>query len=353
MVGRAAGSDSCFLRPDFKIYLHRFLIVQRRYFYIPVAVAIAIFGILNVAVSVLARNTNPRQIARHIEQEAELNCLALGNSLMRAGFDEEAFEGRWLQAGRPVRALNAGLGSSYPVEHLMLLRKALQSHPKLDVVFYGFFDFQLTTLPDVSPKDLVGNRAMLYYFEPAAVPEYYRWSALDRFVFQGIRLLPALQERGVIWEKVEMARRRLGQIGMPAEAVNRFGKVRDFQLLEAANTQVFERECEREISGRKPLSKPIADMVRLAKEHGTRLVIVEMPMHPSHVNRYYQTPGWTHYRGYVRRLLASEGASYLQADDWIQDERLFADHLHASPPGAALFSRKLATVEVTNQREVF
>jgi hypothetical protein len=317
--------------------------MPKRAFYLSVAISLAILGVFNIVVARMGRRTIPRQIAKRIDETPILNCLALGNSLMQAGFDETAFEAVSSQPGRVVKAVNAGLGSSSPVEHLLLARRAYRNHRTVDHVFYGFFDFQLTVLPRTAPRDLIGNRAMLYYFEPSIVPGYYSWSWPDTLSFHAMRFFPALEERGAIWEKLELLRRRMAQIGLPAGQTNRFGNVRDFELLESDSDTTFESECERQIANHMDLAKPIADMIRLARERGSRITIVEMPMHPSHQRRFYQTSAWKRYRAYLTNLLEREGAGYVEASEWLQDENFFSDHLHASPPGAAVFSRRLAS----------
>src|SRR5438128_5782221 len=135
--------------------------MAKQAFYLPVAIGLGILGVFNIAVARVARNTIPRQVARRIDETRILTSLALGNSLMQAGFDETAFQEASSEPGRVAKAVNAGLGSSSPVEHLLLARRAFRSHRTMADVFYGFFDFQLTVLPHTAPGDLIGNRAML------------------------------------------------------------------------------------------------------------------------------------------------------------------------------------------------
>lgn len=313
-----------------------------RAFYSSVLVTVTLFGLLNVGVAVLGRNSIPRQIASRIETTRGLNCLALGNSLMEAGFHPPTFEAASKSRNRnAIIAVNAGMGSSYPVEHMLFLRRAFQKRKDLECVIYGFFDFQLMDQPRTKIGELIGNRAMLYYFEPNIVPRYYEWGLLERLEFHAARMFPAIEERGAIWAKVEKFRRLLSGIGMPREDTNRFGRTADFTLLEASDASQFARDCDRAIDSRRELSKPIEAMVALARQHGARISMIEMPMSPAHVARFYNTPAWRRYRTYLRDLLASHGAEYVVASDWITDERLFEDHLHLGAAGAIAFSQKL------------
>lgn len=316
---------------------------MRRSFYLSLLIAAALFALVNIAVAVLGQNSIPRQIARRIESTPGLNCLALGNSLMEAGFHTPTFEAACRSRNRGAMiAVNAGMGSSYPVEHLLFLRRAVQKRGELQRVMYGFFDLQLMEPPRTKVRDLIGNRAMLYYFEPELAVKYYQWPLWERFGFHAARMLPVIEQRGTIWAKVEKLRRRLSDLGMPPQQTNRFGRTMDFTLLEAPDPEAFGRECDRAVESRRELSTPVIDMIGLARQHGARISMIEMPMSPEHVARYYNTPSWRRYRTYLRELLASHGADYVVAGDWITDERLFEDRLHLSAEGSISFSEKLA-----------
>ncbi|MDO8431584.1 MAG: hypothetical protein Q7S58_04155 [Candidatus Binatus sp.] len=266
--------------------------------------------------------------------------LALGNSLMAAGFSAAAFD----RYTKPLRAIafNAALGASDPVEHLMLLRRALKRDPTVMTVIYGFFDFQLTGPLVAANSDFIGNRAASYYLEPELVLEYSDMSPRDRFDFNLMRHVPLLVERGTIWEKVELVRRAMSQLGMPPVATNRMGQVSDFAMLEADSPAAFAARSERAIAEHAKLSAPIAQIIEQSKQHGARVVIVEMPMHPYHQRTFYSLPAWSKYRDYVRSLVEQAGGNYLNASDWIERADDFADHLHLSAAGADDFSRRLA-----------
>ena len=276
-----------------------------------------------------------------------LTHLALGNSLMAAGFDSSAFD-QYLGSPNAV-AFNAGLGSSYPVEHLILLRRALRDHSTINTVIYGFFDLQLTDNSAVTTSDLVGNRAASYYLEPDIALEYYRMSPRDRLAFELLRHVPMFVDRAAIWARVEQARRAMAQIGLPVVATNRFGQVSDFALLEARSSANFNGQCERALRETPELSAPVRQIIRQSQARGARVVIVEMPMSEYHRRTFYSVPGWVQYRDHVRALVEANGATYVAASDWIADPSEFADHLHLAPSGAQDFSRKLAVYCRTNK----
>src|ERR1700720_172240 len=79
---------------------------------------------MNCGIAYLTRNSVPRRVLRHALNSRTARVLALGNSLMVAGFDESAFDS---SAGlkTPEGAVNLGLGGSSPVEQLLLFRFGL------------------------------------------------------------------------------------------------------------------------------------------------------------------------------------------------------------------------------------
>ena len=294
---------------------------------------------LNFAVQRFSRTTNPRQLARKIDQSAPITDLFVGNSLMAAGFDAESFE----RARPGLHALNIGLGSSSPVEHDILLRRALRLDSKR--VYYGVFDTQLIEPERGGWRDLVGNRAMAYYLDLETAIRFYAaddpiWASLMRVVAR----IPMMVERYAIWARVERLRRRLGEIGLRTQLTNRFGRAEDFSLLEPADPNEFGRICRAAVDDRKGLVPAVADMLQVLRERGISSIIVEMPMTSSHRRRYYAHPEWVRLRQHVEEQVRRWGGAYLVASDWIGDDG-FADHLHLNARGAAEFSRRIATTE--------
>ncbi len=64
-------------------------------------------------------------------------------------------------------------------------------------------------------------------------------------------------------------------------------------------------------------------------------------MHPYHQSHFYALGAWDKYRDHLRKLVDAQHATYLNADDWIEDPNEFADHLHLTPSGAQDFSRAI------------
>ena len=305
--------------------------------------AILVGGLLalNLAVAFLTRNSVPRRVMRHARESQAASVIALGNSLVAAGFDETAFDaGAGLSA--PRGAANLGLGASAPVEQLLLLRYALSHglHPRL--VVYGFYDFQLTAPDRFAIGDLIGNHSMLYYIEPFYARRFYSLSLHDELQFRAMHSFPMFADRGAIWAKVEILRRAIAQQGMPAQRSNRFGRAADFSLLESDNADDFRRTCAASMN--LPLALPVSELLRQARETGLTIAIVEMPMRRAHRNLFYDTTWWAQYVAHVRTLLEPYGVIYVDANHWIDDDSLFADPLHLSEQGAAEFSQRLGSL---------
>jgi len=304
---------------------------------ITTAVVLAAF---NLTVHRLARNSVPRQLITRLNSVSGVTHLALGNSLMAAGFDEKAFDQKL--GSHSTRSVNAGLGSTGPVEHLLVLRDEERKNSHLRYVIYGFFDFQLTDDNATQVSDLIGNRAMSYYVEPDIALRFYSMPWSDRIAFYFYRETPMIEDRAQVWAKIELVRRWLSQAGLPARTYDRFGRVADFTALEAASPAQFAERCDALMVQHVGLNSAILEIIRESQGHNAVVVMVEMPMHPSHQSRFYSVPAWGRYRSYLHQLVSREGVVYLNASDWIRDPAEFADNLHMNGVGAEKFSRRLA-----------
>lgn len=290
----------------------------------------------------MSSNSVPRQVMRTIvNAPSMIDVLGIGNSLMAAGFVPGVIEETFSAVGQRCVAVNGGLGASDLIEHLTLTRLAL-GHHTVKTIVYGFFDNQMSSDILGRNSDLVGNHSMLYYLEPQLTLRYGRFDVVDRLWFQIYRSNALLRERSAIWTKVERLRRFIGGFGMPAQDINRFGRKDDFSLLEPKDTQTFVRACDDAIRGGEYISAPVRRLLMEAREHRTKVLVVEMPMHPNHLRRFYAQESWTRLITRTRAAVEDAGASYLDASTWIPDASLFEDALHLSKEGGRAFSRRLA-----------
>jgi hypothetical protein len=312
--------------------------ITKRQLFVSLAGLLAVLVAANMAVSMSTRNSVPRRVMTRARQATDARIAAFGNSLIAADLNELAVS-RSAGLNPNAGTANIGLGASSPVEHLLLLRYALQHQVHPTIVVYGFYDFQLTTPEWVSTHDLLGNRAMLYYVEPEYARKFYGQNLHDSVEFEISRHIPMIVDRGAIWAKVERLRRRLAETGLPAEQTNEYGRAKDFSLLEPRSVSEFVQDC---IASRSrnlnPAVEQIVHEIEGARANG---IFVEMPMHPEHVRLFYRTPEWAQYRAHLSDLLAAQNITYLDASGWVPDQRMFADHLHLTPEGAEQFSEQL------------
>ena len=129
---------------------------------------------------------------------------------------------------------------------------------------------------------------------------------------------------------------------MPKQEVNRYGRVQDFAALEAADLPSFNRRCNAIVSRRTGFSPAIHEIIQVAREHGIKVVLLEMPLPSRHRNIFYSSPAWGEMRAYLQSLAQQNHATYLAASNWIQDDKEFEDATHLNEEGAKEFSRKLA-----------
>src|SRR5262249_30733916 len=138
-------------------------------------------------------------------------------------------------------------------------------------------------------------------------------------------------------------RRRLDEIGMPKQQVNRFGRVGDFNALEAKDVPSFIERCDAIVKAQKSFSAPIQAMIDLAHEHGAKFIFVEMPMSPRHLETFYSLPVWTEMRTHLQSLARGQQVTYITASDWVRDGTNFEDTVHLNESGARFFSARLGT----------
>ncbi|HWF19483.1 MAG TPA: hypothetical protein VG754_09445, partial [Verrucomicrobiae bacterium] len=305
--------------------------------------ALLLLVAVNALIARAARVSLRRQFLTRLEALPQnVDCMFLGNSLVEAGCDANAFIAAWPDKKHPPVAVNLGLGATTPVEHYLVLKQALARCPHPKYLIYGFFDDQLNQTVNGRYCDLVGNRAFSYYFPEDAAAFYTPGSRFEAWKMRVIGHIPMLAERSSLWGKVELLRRRISEIGMPHQKINRFGRVSDFANLEAQDVPSFIQRCESIVRERKDFSPPIREILRLAREHGVTVFLVEMPMPTQHRKLFYSLPAWQDLRAHLQTLATREHAYYIPASDWVADDNKFEDAVHLNERGAAFFSDALA-----------
>lgn len=317
-------------------------------------IALLILVGINLLIARASRVSLRHQFLTRLESLPEhVDCIFLGNSLVEAGCDAEAFKAAWPDTNHPPVVVNLALGATTPVEHYIVLKEALARAPHPKYLIYGFFDDQLYSPVKGSYSDLVGNRAFSYYFPEDAAKFYSPGSRFEAWKMKLISHIPMLADRSSVWGKVELLRRRLAEIGMPHQTVNRFGRVADFANLESKDVPSFVQRCQAIVQSHREFSPPVREILRLAHEHGITMILVEMPMPAQHRKLFYSLPAWQELREHLQTLAAREHAFYLPASDWVNDDNKFEDAVHLNEKGAVLFSDALApTIPMMQEKKV-
>jgi len=311
--------------------------------WISVGVLLGALVVFNGIIDLMARSS---QRGRLLQQIARISpatkCLFLGNSLMEAGMDTSAFQSGWRDTARAPSVINLALGGTSPAEHSFILERALQRVDHPNYLIYGFFDDQLTGPQQGRLSDLVGNRALSYYFPKQAAGYYSPGSKLRAWQLGFIGHIPMLAERSMLWSRIELLRRALGDIGLPKQKANRYGRVQDFAALEPKDAASFQERCESVVREQKDFSAPVRDIIQRSQEHGAKAILVEMPLPSRHRQTFYSSSAWQDMQRHLRSCAVKQHALYVSASDWIQDDDCFEDATHLNEKGAQLFSRKLA-----------
>jgi len=269
------------------------------------------------------------------------NLIFLGNSLLDGHLDERAFA----TAAAPARftPLNAALGATDPPEHLLLFDYAQRLHPSLRTLVIGFYDFQLTAPDRTQPRDLVGNRmvGLDHRFSLSEVSATYHFDAKGRMELALLRALPMAADRSNAWKNVELLRRKLAAMGMPAVATNSMGRVDDFATLEAGSTTRFDAQARTFLNHQGDWNASYQKIFQQARAAGIRIVLVAMPASPSHRQTYYSRPLWGQYLSTIEDQAQRQQITVLDASNWLPEAADFVDHLHMSPAGVEQFSTRL------------
>jgi hypothetical protein len=316
--------------------------ITRGQFWGTLLVCAAVLACANTVVGTLTQHSVSRRILGDARSAGAAETIALGNSLVRSGFNADEFAMALRSQGAHSAASNMAMGASTPPEHLLLLRAALRADDRAQFLLYGFYDFQLTDAVSFKFSDMIGNHDLLYYDEPEFARHYYSMSRYDAAGFEIARHFPLLAERGAIWAQVERLRRAISRQGMPRQATNQFGRVADFTLLEAKSQDEFVKHCQR--ASQNPLNAAVLEIIREAQERHLRVVFVVMPLPPRHVQTFYDAPAWQEYQGHLRELLAKQNIAVVDASRWFADANKFGDALHLNEEGAREFSQRLGAL---------
>ena len=329
--------------------------MPKRQLIVPFVILLAALAGLNAWVGFRAR-TLPRLILQRIDQTPRADFLALGNSLVAADFRPETFQAALPPGLESQVMLNVGCGGTLPAETLQFYQAANKKFPHIRCVVQGLMFTQLTAPAKAQWKELTGNRAMFYYADfELGLAQYEPDSAFSNLQFRLTRWFPLVYERLNLWRHVELLRRNFDRLGLRAAETTTFGRVSDFETdpFQPANPEVLAEECRRVLNEHRGLSRPVLETIRQARQSGSTVIFVQMPL-PRARREYFHADGvWADYRHHLRGLLEAEGAIYIDALDWVSDDsRSFMDNAHLKRAGAEEFSRRIAPVIADKMLEV-
>lgn len=276
-----------------------------------------------------------------IRTSQDPNLLFVGNSLLDGHLDEDAL----VQAtpGAHFRPLNSALGASEAPEQQLLFDYAVRNHPGVRTLVLGIYDFQLTAQDHSRLTDLTGNRMVGIdrRFPVSEVAAVYGFGRLDRVELEAMRRLPMAANRSNVWKYVELLRRSMGAMGMPHAATNSMGRVDDFASLESGTADIFDTQARSFLEHPDHFNGSYESIFAQAHRAGMKVVVVVMPMSPSHRAIFYARPLWRQYLVALTDLADQRGIRMIDASNWMGTQQDFVDHLHMTQDAARDFSVRL------------
>jgi len=300
---------------------------------------------MNLSMAVWSHRLPYYKKLEEIRTTPDANLLLIGNSLLDKHVDYPTVEQAAHAQGIDIWPLNAALGASRSQDHLLLFNYALRIHPHLQTVVVGFYDLQLTLNQDLPWNRLFGN-AMVGIdprFSLDEVDSAYSFDRLSRAEFRLGRALPMVAHRHNAWKYVELLRRSMSQIGMPAIITNSLGRAQDFAAMEGASPQIFDEEVQIFLNHPDRFNPSYEKILQHAQRNGMKSVLLLMPISPYHRSIFYSRPMWEQYMKAIKRLASQRGIRVIDGSDWISKDEYFVDHLHMAQSAVPDFSVRLGS----------
>lgn len=307
----------------------------------PLIASLLLLLVMELAAGAWSRRLPYFHKLEEIRSAQNPNLLFVGNSLLDGRVDASAIEA----ASSPqlhLVPLDSALGATEPPDQLLLFDYSSQCHPGIKTLILGIYDFQLTAPDHSQLSDLTGNRVLAVdrRFPASEVAAVYGFDRFQSAQFDAMRALPIVAYRTNVWKYTELLRRKMEAMGMPAVATNSMGRVNDFAALEASSVESFDAQA-RAFLVNPALNQSYESMFDQARKDGMRVVVVLMPMSPSHRQTFYERPVWPQYKSAVESLLQQRGIRIIDASNWMPSETDFVDHLHMSDAAAHDFSARI------------
>ncbi len=306
-------------------------------------VGVGLLIVVNLLISVWTHSLPYYQKLEKIRNSHDPNLLFVGNSLLDGRVDEKAIASVAHDHGVSYVVLNSALGASEPPEQRLLFQYAVAKHSGIRTLVVGVFDFQLTKPDHASVSDLTGNRMIGIdrRFSASQVAAVYNFGMPERAELAILRALPMAANRANTWKYVELLRRSMSSLGMPSAATNSMGRVADFAALEARSPQAFDAKAQEFLNHPDHFNSSYESVFTQARKAGMNVVIVIMPMTPSHEEAFYSRPSWSQYMQSLTALANQRDIRVIDASEWFCTQRYFVDHLHMTSEAAHEFSVRL------------
>ena len=344
---------------------------------IPLAVAVGVE--LGMRRWIRSRPVDFWDRVQQVADDGPIDFLFIGSSRTAAAIDEDAFaEAASARLGRPVRAVNVGMGWSQLPQHWMGLRNLLERHP--DALRGATVFIEAPALLPMhtrwdGPWYLPSREDLLIQVAgPADLPEFWASPAtLEGKLGTTVRVLTSgsaackncermgarIRERAR--EIVRDTSAALGQAARnltptdgfrPAADLRSAGGIRTDEEAVAAARRLAERIAAEELAEQGPWrdwdDTVLADIVDLAVRGGARVVFYEMPLHSLQA-RVEATPLRDQDRALAADWLAGRGLPMLRPDFPTVDDD-FPDIWHLRGSAAPAFSRAVLEAWLAHRR---
>jgi hypothetical protein len=319
--------------------------MNKRLLAIPLVIALCTFIVVNLAMEKWHYRLRTTQKLAGITAPSKANVVLVGNSLLDGYVDPKTFSEVAQSESEDLHVIDAALlGSGPPVQYL-LFQQAEKSHP-LKTVVIGFLDFQLTATNTNHPMDILGSSVIAFdkRVSVSDAADAYNFGMLDRLQFALIRSLPLFAYRGNAWKYVEVLRRKMSGMGMPPAR-------EEFADLDMPNLADFDREAQTFAANPTHLNNPMERILQDAKTHGYNVILVLMPVSPSHVSKYYTRPSWIAYEAALKNFSRERGLSFVDGTSWFDRPEDFRDNLHLRVTPNRHLSESLANAVVQADRQ--
>jgi hypothetical protein len=178
-------------------------------------------------------------------------------------------------------------------------------------------------------------------FPVSEVAKIYGLNSFDQIELRMLRFLPMVANRMNAWKHVELLRRSMSEIGMPHQDTNSMGRAADFALFEASSGASFDSEAQAFIQDPSHFNTNYEQVFADAAQHKLKVVLLAMPMSPTHDTRFYSRASWQQYMANLRTLAQKRDFIVIDASEWLPEPDQFLDTLHMTPAGASEFSWRL------------